>query len=415
MYAYCVDSSHIKSVMSVYGCNMNLELQQRAVEYNSILKHHDNLRDGLFEQMPPIELKNYAITNGNDAAASAASGDAEPNARTSYHNNNSNEEELRKQKEEAAKTLIDIFGDEPAESAETTPAAAKPAYNLLDDLLDGGDVSAPPPVAATSTAKTSNDLDDLFSFGAASTTPSTATTNDLLFGNASAPAAAAAATTTSNVNDMLDFFGGGQNAPAPPTKSHTSNNLMDDLFGTTAAAAAAPAPPTPAVASHANDMLDIFGGLPTTTQAPRQPQQQQLISDIDLMFGSPTPAKQSSSATATAAASSLTVYDKNNLKIVLEAAARGAHSNAQQHFIQMQAYNQSLTHPVRDFLFSAAVPKSMQLQLSQPTTNVILPLESMSQTIAIANPKQVIHMHRFCNLQIRFGALVIEHKNNVML
>jgi hypothetical protein len=49
--------ARVKSVMSVYGCNMNLELQQRAVEYNSILKNYDNLRDGLFEQMPAVELK----------------------------------------------------------------------------------------------------------------------------------------------------------------------------------------------------------------------------------------------------------------------------------------------------------------------------------------------------------------------
>ena len=37
---------------------MNLELQQRAVEYNAIFKKHDELRNGLFESMPEFEAKN---------------------------------------------------------------------------------------------------------------------------------------------------------------------------------------------------------------------------------------------------------------------------------------------------------------------------------------------------------------------
>ena len=43
--------------MSIYGCNIGLELQQRAVEYSAIFKKHNHLRGELFNKMPVIEYK----------------------------------------------------------------------------------------------------------------------------------------------------------------------------------------------------------------------------------------------------------------------------------------------------------------------------------------------------------------------
>jgi hypothetical protein len=37
-------SSRIQSVMTVYACNMNLELQTRAVEYTSLFTKHNPIR-----------------------------------------------------------------------------------------------------------------------------------------------------------------------------------------------------------------------------------------------------------------------------------------------------------------------------------------------------------------------------------
>ena len=45
---------------------------------------------------------------------------------------------------------------------------------------------------------------------------------------------------------------------------------------------------------------------------------------------------------------------------------------------------------VKEFLFSAAVPKTMQMQLSTPLTSVIQPMDSLVQTMAISNPKKVL-------------------------
>lgn len=42
---------------------MNLELQQRAVEYNAIFKKHEELRGGLFEAMPEFEANKTNLDN----------------------------------------------------------------------------------------------------------------------------------------------------------------------------------------------------------------------------------------------------------------------------------------------------------------------------------------------------------------
>jgi AP-1 complex subunit gamma-1 len=66
-------SERIQTIMSIYGCNMSLELQQRAVEYDSIFRRYDHLRGGLFESMPVMETKinentsfNIAVNNDDE-------------------------------------------------------------------------------------------------------------------------------------------------------------------------------------------------------------------------------------------------------------------------------------------------------------------------------------------------------------
>ena len=132
--------------MSFYGCNMNLELQQRAVEYNSIIKNYENLRDGLFEQMPAMEMKtNSTYSNGINCE------DIQEDTMT--------EEEKHQlqllQQQEAAKTLIDIFKDDPIETPTQPPSSVvlissnKSTNNDIFDLLN--DDSSLPVTTQTAT------------------------------------------------------------------------------------------------------------------------------------------------------------------------------------------------------------------------------------------------------------------------
>lgn len=338
----------IKSVMSIYGCNMNLELQQRAVEYNSILKRYENLRDGLFEQMPPIELKtnNYPINESYD----------ETNNDENNVNNN-NDDEIKKQKEEAAKNLLDIFGEETS----TTTAVSSTNNTTNNNNLDILDMLSDP------VQSTSNNMDSLFSV---KNIPNQNNVNNTK--------------QNSNQLDIMDIFGGSNtnavvNNTSNSNTNNVSNNLLDDIFGgginTTTTT-------TPSInTTSKNDILDLFG-TPSSTNTINSTTT--TTNGLDSLFSNTKTPTINNNIN-----NDLVAYEKNDVKIVFEPAANGRHSNAEQHFIQMKAHNLSLTNNVKEFLFSAAAPKTMQLQLSQPNTNVILPLDTITQTLAISNPKRV--------------------------
>ncbi|KAM9789749.1 AP-1 complex subunit gamma-like 2 [Neosynchiropus ocellatus] len=56
----------IRSIVSIYGSCIDVELQQRAVEYNALFKKYDHMRAAVLERMPVIE-KSSASTNGESA------------------------------------------------------------------------------------------------------------------------------------------------------------------------------------------------------------------------------------------------------------------------------------------------------------------------------------------------------------
>ncbi|XP_036740401.2 AP-1 complex subunit gamma-like 2 isoform X2 [Manis pentadactyla] len=49
------DSNRIRQVVSIYGSCLDLELQQRAVEYNTIFRKYDHMRAAVLEKMPLAE------------------------------------------------------------------------------------------------------------------------------------------------------------------------------------------------------------------------------------------------------------------------------------------------------------------------------------------------------------------------
>lgn len=49
--------SEIKKLIHHYGNHMNIEIQQRSVEYSTIMMKSSSVRNGLLERMPPIEVK----------------------------------------------------------------------------------------------------------------------------------------------------------------------------------------------------------------------------------------------------------------------------------------------------------------------------------------------------------------------
>ncbi|XP_035208800.1 LOW QUALITY PROTEIN: AP-1 complex subunit gamma-1-like [Stegodyphus dumicola] len=59
---------HVKRFLDIFGTNVNVELQQRAIEFSSLFRKYNHLRPSLLEHMPAMESKssnNVAIQNGD--------------------------------------------------------------------------------------------------------------------------------------------------------------------------------------------------------------------------------------------------------------------------------------------------------------------------------------------------------------
>ncbi|XP_021573150.1 AP-1 complex subunit gamma-like 2 isoform X2 [Carlito syrichta] len=103
------DNNRIRQVVSIYGSCLDVELQQRAVEYNALFRKYDYMRAAILEKMPLVERGGRQV-----------------------------DEEAEESKEAA-------------QLSEAAPVSTEPqASKLLDllDLLDGpsGDAQHPPPL-----------------------------------------------------------------------------------------------------------------------------------------------------------------------------------------------------------------------------------------------------------------------------
>ncbi|KAH0619748.1 hypothetical protein JD844_000694 [Phrynosoma platyrhinos] len=67
-------SSRIKKVVSIYGSSIDVELQQRAVEYNALFKKYDHMRSALLERMPVMEK----LTTNGPTDVTQPNGETEP-------------------------------------------------------------------------------------------------------------------------------------------------------------------------------------------------------------------------------------------------------------------------------------------------------------------------------------------------
>ncbi|KAM9845124.1 AP-1 complex subunit gamma-like 2 [Aulostomus maculatus] len=57
----------IRRLVSIYGSCIDVELQQRAVEYNALFRKYDHMRAAVLERMPVIEKNSPGHTNGESA------------------------------------------------------------------------------------------------------------------------------------------------------------------------------------------------------------------------------------------------------------------------------------------------------------------------------------------------------------
>ncbi|KAL4630275.1 AP-1 complex subunit gamma-1 isoform X2 [Arapaima gigas] len=136
--------NRIKRVVSIYGSSIDVELQQRAVEYNALFKKYDHMRSALLERMPVMEK---TAANGPTEIVQT-NGEAEPSATDPKHVPSAPQPSVQ------ANDLLDLLSGNDVVPVIQTSVPTKPAsaggelLDLLGDLsLTGVPAPAPAPMS----------------------------------------------------------------------------------------------------------------------------------------------------------------------------------------------------------------------------------------------------------------------------
>uniref|UniRef100_A0A3Q2ZZZ7 AP-1 complex subunit gamma n=1 Tax=Kryptolebias marmoratus TaxID=37003 RepID=A0A3Q2ZZZ7_KRYMA len=154
--------NRIKKVVSIYGSSIDVELQQRAVEYNALFKKYDHMRSALLERMPIMEK---TASNGPTEIVQT-NGETEPSVVEPKH------PPPVTQPTNQATDLLDLLGGNDMVSVIQTTVPTKPASagGELLDLLGDLSLSGIPPI----TAYNKNGLKIDFTFERANPNPNIA-------------------------------------------------------------------------------------------------------------------------------------------------------------------------------------------------------------------------------------------------
>uniref|UniRef100_A0A671XUP0 AP-1 complex subunit gamma n=1 Tax=Sparus aurata TaxID=8175 RepID=A0A671XUP0_SPAAU len=154
--------NRIKKVVSIYGSSIDVELQQRAVEYNALFKKYDHMRPALLERMPIMEK---SASNGPTEIVQT-NGETEPSVEPKHP-----PPVTQPANQVRANDLLDLLGGNDVVPVIQTTMPTKPASagGELLDLLGDLSLTIPP-----MTAYNKNGLKIDFTFERANPNPNIA-------------------------------------------------------------------------------------------------------------------------------------------------------------------------------------------------------------------------------------------------
>jgi len=165
-------------------------------------------------------------------------------------------------------------------------------------------------------------------------------------------------------NPILDLLGLGESSDSSSSVQQTAaSNGLEDILGLDIGGVNTPAlPPV--------NLLDGLNSAPTTNGG-----LDNLLNGLDT----------SSFTNPTSDIPPLTAYEKHGLRVVFTFPSINPTTTT----ITLLAHN--LTNsPIQDFVFQAAVPKSMALTLAQPSSPVIPAGGSVTQDLEVNNPNKAV-------------------------
>jgi AP-1 complex subunit gamma-1 len=168
----------IRRILQSNSASLDVEVQQRAVEYGNLFGY-DQIRRGVLEKMPPPQIKEESRVLGEAAK--------KPKKATNRKSG------IVKQTEQDL--LMDLMGDSnaPAGDLSATANGSQNNADLLADILGGSSVSSPPSHVASPASQISNvnNILDLFDSSSSGQMPSrppgTTSTSSDLFSSMSSP------------------------------------------------------------------------------------------------------------------------------------------------------------------------------------------------------------------------------------
>ncbi|XP_015957049.1 AP-1 complex subunit gamma-2 [Arachis duranensis] len=299
-------SERIREIIVKYKGNFVLELQQRSIEFNSIIARHQNIRSMLVERMPVLDEATFI---GRQAGSLPDAGSISAGSSVSLPNGVA----------KPADSLVDLLDL----NSNDAPTPSSSGGDFLQDLL-GVDLSPAAQSGANQTSKSGTDaLLDLLSVG-----------------SVSGPVESPSAQSNSSAMDILSASKS-EKASVSPLDDLSSLSLSSR---TTSITGAAP-------------MMDLLDGFAST------------------------PPKSENNGTVYP---SITAFESSSLQLTFNFSKQPGNSqttNIQATFINLSSDEYT------DFIFQAAVPKFLQLQLD-PASGSTLPANgngSITQNFRVTN------------------------------
>ncbi|GLJ29206.1 hypothetical protein SUGI_0576030 [Cryptomeria japonica] len=321
-------SERIKGLIIQHKGNFALELQQRSIEFSSILHKHENIKSALVERMPVLDESAYAGKKADTAGAVLTT-------------------------ESSAKVLS------PGTPTNLANGVSKPPTNALMDLLDLSVEDTPSP-----TVSSGDILQDLLGIGSS---PAPALPG---LGNAS----------VGNADVLLDLLSIGT-PPAPVQSTSTASTLASstqaqaapvtivDPLSQLASLASSVSPSheqrvTSSVSDNRSTGLAVNGihGVTKTSLPPS--------STVDLLGDLSPVAAPAVSGDSVPTYPSIVAFQSKSLKVTFDFTKQ---QGKPQLTLVQASFTNLTSNTFTDFIFQAAVPKFMQLHLDPASSNILSP------------------------------------------
>ncbi|KAJ3127538.1 clathrin associated protein complex large subunit [Nowakowskiella sp. JEL0407] len=245
----------MKTIIQKYQTNIDVELQQRAIEFTQLFTLDYDTRVALLERMPVLDsaVKEEALKDANLAAAVASSsGSTEPSATSDLLGGGTKQDDIynivfgseKKSEPKKSENIIDLLGDigigstnvasntsttaimSPISST-TSAAAKKPqrATDLLGDLFGSGPALTPASTMMTSPPISMSTTTTMMSSTITTTTTTSATNygglDDLLgLGGSTSPSS------TPTVDELQVYEKNGLKITMSPKREDGTNNII---------------------------------------------------------------------------------------------------------------------------------------------------------------------------------------------